>query len=162
MLSGREIYDAVMKNREGGVTIINPPEHGGSVDPVAPVVPVVPGTDIDMEGNTTFVDYQQARGESENEGYLRSSVVDPAEARLFLNTDKEAKNQQKLWDNFSRVEPGFSLGSPNINPIAKHNQREDALRFKNNYQRVRLFEYCESLPTCFKRVCAVLLHPLKI
>ena len=43
-------------------------------------------------------------------GTERASVVDPAEVSLFLNSNAEAKRQQQMFNQFSRVEPGNGLG----------------------------------------------------
>jgi len=88
----------------------------------------------DATDHTTFVDYETARGTDESEGLLRAEGVDPPEANLFLNTGKQARAQQKMWDNFSMVEPGHSLGSLGFNTIAQHNKREYDKRFSKNFK----------------------------
>ena len=66
---------------------------------------------------------------AKNEAFIRSEVVDPAEARLFLSTTRESRNQQNLWSEFSQVEPGNSLGSMGFNTLRQHNLRSDLKRF---------------------------------
>ena len=94
----------------------------------------MPTTDPEDPDHTTFVDYEAVRGTDESEGLLRAEGIDPAEANLFLNTGKQARAQQRMWDNFSMVEPGHGLGSIGFNTIAQHNKREYDKRFSKNFK----------------------------
>ena len=58
--------------------------------------------------------------------------------------------QQKMWDDFSRVEPGNSLGSIGMNTLRQHNARSDALRFTNNFKLLQK----PSIPLTFRGVRA--------
>jgi len=80
-----------------------------------------PGSQIE------FADYDKTL--DEGEGLERADVVDPAEANLFLNTGREAREQQKMWSDFSKVQPGHSLGSLAYNGLRRQNLRHDIARF---------------------------------
>jgi hypothetical protein len=67
----------------------------------------------------------------EGVGTERASVVDPAEVSLFLNSDQEARRQQQLFDNFSRVAPGNGLGSLTSNLLRQTNAKTDAKQFSH-------------------------------
>ena len=64
-------------------------------------------------------------------GTERASVVDPAEVSLFLNSNAEARRQQQMFNQFSRVEPGNGLGSMKSNPLRQHNAITDAKQFSH-------------------------------
>lgn len=96
--------------------------------PITIDAPVNVGDDPDSM--VSFADYDKSI--DEGEGLARAEVVDPAEASLFLSTNKQARDQQQVFDSFSRVQPGHGLGNPRTNPVMKHNIRADMLRFKNN------------------------------
>ena len=131
-ISAKEIYNAIMSNPEGVILNPNPPGGGGNIPGGGSSggggggssgggsggSNVPPGTDIDDQGNTTFVDYQNAQSMTESSGMLRASGIDPPEASLFLHTGKKARDQQRMWNEFSRVQPGFGLGSMGFNTLA--------------------------------------------
>ena len=64
-------------------------------------------------------------------GTERASVVDPAEVSLFLNSNAEARRQQQMFNQFSRVEPGNGLGSMKSNPLRQHNAITDAKQYSH-------------------------------
>ena len=64
-------------------------------------------------------------------GVERASVVDPAEVSLFLNSNAEARRQQQIFNQFSRVLPGNSLGSMKENTLRQHNAMTDAKQFSH-------------------------------
>ena len=61
-------------------------------------------------------------------------IVDPAEAELFLSTDKEAAEEETRWRQYSMVKPGFGLGTINQNGLAMHNYQEEKKRFTNCFK----------------------------
>ena len=67
----------------------------------------------------------------EGVGTERATVVDPAEVSLFLNTNAEARRQQQIFNQFSRVLPGNSLGSMKENTLRQHNAMSDAKQFSH-------------------------------
>ena len=67
----------------------------------------------------------------EGVGTERATVVDPAEVSLFLNTNAEARRQQQIFNQFSRVLPGNSLGSMKENTLRQHNAMTDAKQFSH-------------------------------
>jgi hypothetical protein len=67
----------------------------------------------------------------EGVGTERATVVDPAEVSLFLNTNAEARRQQQIFNQFSRVLPGNSLGSMKDNTLRQHNAMSDAKQFSH-------------------------------
>jgi hypothetical protein len=68
----------------------------------------------------------------EGVGTERATVVDPAEVSLFLNTNAEARRQQQIFNQFSRVLPGNSLGSMKDNTLRQHNAMTDAKQFSHS------------------------------
>jgi hypothetical protein len=68
----------------------------------------------------------------EGVGTERATVVDPAEVSLFLNTNAEARRQQQIFNQFSRVLPGNSLGSMKDNTLRQHNAMSDAKQFSHS------------------------------
>jgi hypothetical protein len=62
-------------------------------------------------------------------GTERASAVDPAEVSLFLSSKPEARRQQQMFNQFSRVEPGNGLGSMKSNPLRQHNAMSDAKQY---------------------------------
>ena len=68
----------------------------------------------------------------EGVGTERATVVDPAEVSLFLNTNAEARRQQQIFNQFSRVLPGNSLGSMKENTLRQHNAMVDAKQFSHS------------------------------
>jgi hypothetical protein len=68
----------------------------------------------------------------EGVGTERATVVDPAEVSLFLNTNAEARRQQQIFNQFSRVLPGNSLGSMKENTLRQHNAMSDAKQFSHS------------------------------
>jgi hypothetical protein len=62
---------------------------------------------------------------------LRAEIEDPNEVKLFLSTTKVAKEQQKMFNNFSKVSPGHGLGDYRYNGLARFNKREENLRYQN-------------------------------
>jgi hypothetical protein len=79
----------------------------------------------DPDTNVQLTDYDIDPGI----GYARADTVDPAEAELFLSTTRQNREQQKVFDQFSRVEPGNGLGSMGYNSLRQHNLRAAKLRF---------------------------------
>ena len=67
----------------------------------------------------------------EGVGTERATVVDPAEVSLFLNTNADARRQQQIFNQFSRVLPGNSLGSMKENTLRQHNAMTDAKQFSH-------------------------------
>jgi hypothetical protein len=67
----------------------------------------------------------------EGVGVERASVVDPAEVQLFLNSDAEARRQQQMFDNFSRVAPGNGLGSMQSNLLRQTNFKTDSKQYSH-------------------------------
>jgi hypothetical protein len=64
-------------------------------------------------------------------GVQRASAVDPAEVSLFLNTNAESKREQKLFDQFSRVVLGNSLGSMKDNLLRQQNAISESRQFSH-------------------------------
>jgi hypothetical protein len=85
-----------------------------------PDKPVGPGGDDDH----TFVNYEQ-----EDNQKFAPSVVDPAEAYLFLSTNAEAEKERSLWDNYSKVQSGYGLGTVRQNSLARHNFEHERKMF---------------------------------
>jgi hypothetical protein len=69
--------------------------------------------------------------EGSGDGMLRAEIEDPNEVKLFLSTTKVAKEQQKMFNNFSKVSPGHGLGDYRYNGLARFNKREENLRYQN-------------------------------
>jgi hypothetical protein len=67
----------------------------------------------------------------EGVGTERASVVDPAEVSLFLNSDAEARREQQMFDNFSKVAPGNGLGSMQSNLLRQQNFKTDSKQFSH-------------------------------
>jgi hypothetical protein len=67
----------------------------------------------------------------EGVGTERASVVDPAEVSLFLNSNQEARRQQQIFNQFSKVAPGNGLGSMKENTLRQHNAKIDAKQFSH-------------------------------
>ena len=67
----------------------------------------------------------------EGVGTERASVVDPAEVQLFISSSAEAKQEQKRFDQFSRVAPGNSLGSMKENVLRQQNAISEARQFSH-------------------------------
>ena len=79
-------------------------------------------TEVNQEIDTSML---------EGVGTLRAEAVDPAEVSLFLNSNAEARRQQQMFNQFSRVEPGNGLGSMKSNPLRQHNAITDAKQFSH-------------------------------
>jgi len=60
---------------------------------------------------------------TEGEGTLQADIYDPAEAKLFLSDDAEAKKQRESFFEYSKVQPGNGLGSMRDNVLRQHNAR---------------------------------------
>ena len=67
----------------------------------------------------------------EGVGTERASVVDPAEVQLFISSSAEAKQEQKRFDQFSRIAPGNSLGSMKENVLRQQNAISEARQFSH-------------------------------
>jgi hypothetical protein len=91
------------------------------------------GESIGTTGETpdSIVNFNSELETGTDEGMLRATVIDPNEVQLFLNTNKVAKEQQKMFNNFSKVAPGHGLGDYQYNGLARFNKREEDLRFQN-------------------------------
>jgi hypothetical protein len=106
------------------------------VEPVTPVEPVPPGDedetkdDADDEG-VVVPDLDKLEPTDTSEGTRIAEYVNPAEVKLFLSTDKEARDEQKRWEEFSRVQPGNSLGNRRTNPLIAVNNEYYRKRFQN-------------------------------
>jgi hypothetical protein len=64
-------------------------------------------------------------------GTERANVVDPAEVSLFISSSAEAKQEQKRFDQFSRVAPGNGLGSMKDNVLRQQNAISEARQFSH-------------------------------
>ena len=73
-----------------------------------------------------------------SEGVRIAGFIDPAEVKLFVSTDAEARQEQKRWEEFSRVLPGFGLGGPRVNPLAAVNAEYYRKQFQNPNQTRKL------------------------
>ena len=73
-----------------------------------------------------------------SEGVRIAGFIDPAEVKLFVSTDAEARQEQKRWEEFSRVLPGFGLGGPRVNPLAAVNAEYYKKQFQNPNQTRKL------------------------
>lgn len=89
-------------------------------------VPVAAGNDDDEH---TMVQFDE-----DHEQLFMADIEDPAEANLFLSTSREADEEQKRWENYSLVRPGFGLGNVNQNPLAMHNYQQEKKRFTNCFK----------------------------
>jgi hypothetical protein len=106
--------------------------------PIRPVEPVPPGDgdedetkdDADDEG-VVVPDLDKLEPTDTSEGTRIAEYVNPAEVKLFLSTDKEARAEQKRWEEFSRVQPGNSLGNRRTNPLIALNDEYYRKRFQN-------------------------------
>ena len=100
-----------------------------------PSVPPAQPTDSTDDDDAT-VDFNKINTEIdtadlEGVGTERASVVDPAEVSLFLNSDAEARREQQLFDNFSRVAPGNGLGSMQSNLLRQQNFKTDSKQYSH-------------------------------
>ena len=108
------------------------PPNENPVGPRTPDEPVGPDLTDDTDA---IVDYEVNQeidtSMLEGVGTLRAEAVDPAEVSLFLNSNAEARRQQQMFNQFSRVEPGNGLGSMKSNPLRQHNAITDAKQFSH-------------------------------
>ena len=95
------------------------------------VQPAQPTDDADATVDFNKINSEIDTADLEGVGTERASVVDPAEVSLFLNSDQEARRQQQLFDNFSRVAPGNGLGSLTSNLLRQTNAKTDAKQFSH-------------------------------
>lgn len=96
----------------------------GPDQPDNPEKPIGPNQDDDH----TFVNYDQKDNHK-----FEPSIVDPAEAYLFLSTEAEVENERRLWDNYSKVQSGFGLGNVRQNSLARHNFEHEKKMFTGCY-----------------------------
>jgi len=66
-----------------------------------------------------------------SEGTLIAEYINPSEAKLFLSSDQESRDEQKRFEEFSRVEPGNSLGNAGTNPLIRVNNEYYRKQFQN-------------------------------
>ena len=97
------------------------------------VPPVTGDTDADDEGVVVpdLPNLDKLEPTDTSEGTRIAEFVNPAEIKLFLSTDKEARDEQKRFEEFSRVEPGNSLGNARVNPLIRVNNEYYKKQFKN-------------------------------
>ena len=105
---------------------VSPVSPVSPVTPTAPVAPIVPDNTDDPD---TFVTYDEDASQQ-----FTPEIVDPAEATLFLSTEKQAFEEEERWRKFSLVQPGFGLGNVRQNPLAMHNFQQQKKDFTNCYK----------------------------
>jgi hypothetical protein len=102
------------------------------VGPRTPDMPVGPDLEDDTDAIVNYeVNQEIDTSGLEGVGTERASVVDPAEVSLFISSSAEAKQEQKRFDQFSRVEPGNSLGSMKDNLLRQQNAISDSRQFSH-------------------------------
>ena len=69
-----------------------------------------------------------------SEGVRIAQYIDPAEVNLFLSNNAEARQEQRRWEEFSKVLPGYGLGGPRVNPLAAVNAEYYRKQFQNPNQ----------------------------
>ena len=107
---------------EGGGDGIPPEEGDGGDEKDDPDTEITPPQPIPIEPTDT------------SEGVRIAQYVDPAEVNLFVSNNAEARAEQRRWEEFSKVLPGFGLGGPNVNPLAKVNAEYYKKQFQNPNQ----------------------------
>ena len=119
-------------NSTGGEQPVGPETTNVPVSPVTPIAPNVPVAPI-VPDNTddpdTFVTYDEDASQQ-----FTPEIVDPAEATLFLSTEKQAFEEEERWRKFSLVQAGFGLGNIRQNPLAMHNFQQTKKDFTNCYK----------------------------
>ena len=101
-----------------------------------PELGVLEGDDLDSR-----VDFNKDIDvrDNEGEGMARADVVDPAEVRLFLNSGPAAKEQQKMFTEFSKIAPGHGLGSMQFNTLRQANAKMEAKQYAHTLQSAPRF-----------------------
>ena len=121
------VQDAIVAKQtgetdEGGGDGI-PPDGGDEGDPQDdPDTEITPPQPIPIEPTDT------------SEGVRIAQYVDPAEVNLFVSNNAEARAEQRRWEEFSKVLPGFGLGGPRVNPLAAVNAEYYKKQFQNPNQ----------------------------
>jgi hypothetical protein len=99
--------------------------------------PLTIGLDMSNDDDAdATVDYAKINTEIdtaglEGVGTERASVIDPAEVSLFLNSNAEARRQQQMFSNFSKVELGHGLGNMKFNLLRQQNAIIDAKQYSH-------------------------------
>lgn len=95
----------------------------------------IPNTEEPTDDTDAIVDYEVNQeidtSGLEGVGTQRASVVDPAEVSLFISSSVEAKQEQKRFDQFSRVAPGNGLGSMKDNLLRQQNAISETRQFSH-------------------------------
>jgi len=81
------------------------------------------------EDPSTIVDFQGEGSDEVGESTERANFIDPAEATLFISSDKIRQLEQKRWEDFSLVQPWNGLGNPQTNPLLRHQVQEYITRY---------------------------------
>ena len=117
-----------------------------------PAPPAIEGlsTSETAEDPDTLVSLDYDQTKEQGEGLARADMIDPAEAELFLSTKKEADAEQRRWEEYSIVQPGFGLGGPMVNGLQRHNLRQERKRFTNNFKTPKPY-YVPSIKTIEER-----------
>jgi len=133
----RQIVIIAKSSKYGKPTEIYPTDSPTPGDPsYRPVRPVSPGDedetkdDADDEG-VVVPDLDKLEPTDTSEGTRIAEYINPAEVKLFLSTNKEARAEQKRFEEFSRVQPGNSLGNRRTNPLIEVNNQYYRKRFQN-------------------------------
>jgi hypothetical protein len=127
----KEILYIAMRSKYGTPSEIYPYEPTYP-DPVKPDDGEEDETKDDADDEGVVVpDLDKLEPTDTSEGTRIAEYVNPAEVKLFLSTDKEARDEQKRWEGFSRVEPGNSLGNANTNPLIRINNQYYKKQFQN-------------------------------
>ena len=109
----------------------------GPEEPVEPEEPIGPEKPVGPSGvPTDNKDDENAmvKFDEDHENSFLPEIINPAEATLFLSTNKEAREEKKRWENYSFVRPGFGLGNINQNSLAMYNYQQEKKDFTNCYK----------------------------
>ena len=98
----------------------NDPSNNDADDDEGAVVP-----DLDK------LDKVKIKPTDTSEGTRIAEYINPSEVKLFLSTDQESKDEQKRYEEFSRVQPGNSLGNAGTNPLIRVNNQYYKKQFQN-------------------------------
>ena len=119
-----EIYPYEPTPGEGGKPS-SPTDNEDIKDDEGVVVPDLDKTNADKAKTATL------KPTHTSEGTLIAEHLNPSEVKLFLSTDAEARDEQKRWEEFSRVQPGNSLGNSGTNPLIRVNNQYYKKQFQN-------------------------------
>jgi hypothetical protein len=127
-----KIYSVIQSVKDTQV-----PESIAPVDPTeevepeveAPVAPEVAAEDPDTIASLDLLPEEK----KSSDGYERAEAIDPAEAKLFLQSKQEALAEMKRWNDYSYVAPGHGLGGPRRNGLQRENLRSEWNRFNRPF-----------------------------